>query len=162
MKKGYQLMGFLLYLDGGKAGLGDCLYALSTQDGENVERALCLANGRLSKRNVVAHEVLATVLGSEDLYRVLQPLLFDHSDTALKIYVKGDSLCGLAMLNSKISIKSTLLENGIQSYIDILTRITLEFKNSEIMVGYCQGEKNPADMMTKLFKDPCAIINCRF
>ena len=66
------------------------------------------------------------------------------------------------MLNNKVSIKSTLLENGIQSYIETLTKITLEFKNSEIMVGYCQGEKNPADMMTKLFKDPCAIINSSF
>ena len=55
------------------------------------------------------------------------------------------------MLNSKIAIKSTLLENGIQSYIDTLTRITLEFRKSEILIGYCQGEKNPADMMTKLF-----------
>ena len=52
----------------------DCVYALSSQDGENVERALCLANGRLSKRNVVAHEVLAGILGVEDLYRILQPL----------------------------------------------------------------------------------------
>ena len=48
VKKGYQLMGFLLYLDGGKTGLGDCLYVLSTLDGKNVERALCLTNGRLS------------------------------------------------------------------------------------------------------------------
>ena len=30
------------------------------------------------------------------------------------------------------------------------------------MKSYCQGEKNPADMMTKLFKDPCAIINSSF
>ena len=65
-------------------------------------------------------------------------------------------------MNSKIAIKSTLLENGIQSYIDTLTRITLEFRNSEILVGYCQGEKNPADMMTKIFKDPSTIINSRF
>ena len=82
----------------------------------------------------MAHEVLAKVLGSEDLYTLLQPLLYDHSETALKIYIKGDSLCGLVMLNSKIAIKSTLLENGIQSYIDTLTRITLEFRNSEILV----------------------------
>ena len=100
--------------------MGNCLYALSTQDGDNVERALCLANGLLSKRNLVAHEVLATVLGIEDLYRILQPLLFDHAETALKIFVKSDSLCGLAMLNNIIAIKSTLLENGIQSFIETL------------------------------------------
>ena len=92
-------------------------------DGVNIDKTLCLANGRPCKRNTVAHEVH----GSEDLHRLLQPLLYDHSETALKIYIKGDSLCGLAMLNSKIAIKSTLLENRIQSYIDTLTRITLEF-----------------------------------
>ena len=113
-------MGFLIYIDRGKVGMGDCLYALSTQDGENVERALCMANGRLSKRNVVDHEELATVLGIEDLYRILQPLLFDHAETALKIFVKSDSLCGLAMLNNIIAIKSTLLANGIQSFIETL------------------------------------------
>ena len=114
------MMGFLIYIDEGQAGMGDCLYALSTQDGENVERALCLANGLLSKRIVVAHEVLATVLGIEDLYRILQPLLFDHAETALKIFVKSDCLCGLAMMNNRIAIKSTLLENGIQSIIETL------------------------------------------
>ena len=91
------------------------MYALSTQDGEHVERALCLANLLLSKRIVVAHEVLATVLGIEDLYRILQPLLFDHAETALKIFVKSDSLCGLAMLNNIIAIKSTLIENGFKA-----------------------------------------------
>ena len=114
------MMCFLIYIDEGQAGMGDCLYALSTQDGENVERALCLANLLLSKRIVVAHEVLATVLGIEDLYRILQPLLFNHEETALKIFVKSDSLCGLAMLNNIIAIKSTLLENGIQSFIETL------------------------------------------
>ena len=63
------------------------------------------------------------------------------------------------MLNSKIAIKSTLLENTIQSYIDTLVRITIEFRNGEILLGYCQGERNPADVMTKFFKDPCSIIN---
>ena len=138
------------HLNGGKAGLGTCLYALSTMDGVNIDKALCLANGRLCKRNIVAHKILSKVLASEDLYRLLQPLLYDHSETALKIYIKGDSLCGLAMLNSEIAIKSTLLENAIQSYNDTLKRITLEFRNSEILVGYCQGERNPADVMTKL------------
>ena len=71
-------------------------------------------------------------------------------------------MCGLAMLNSKIAIKSTLLENAIKSYIDTLVRITIEFRNSEILLGYCQSERNPADVMTKLFRDPCSIINTTF
>ena len=92
-----------------------------------LKKALCLANGRLCKRNVVAREILSKVLGGEDLYRLLQPLLYDYSETALRFYIKGDSLCGLAMLNSQIAIKSTLMENAIKSYLDTLTRITIEF-----------------------------------
>ena len=127
VKRNHKLLGFLVYLDGGRPGLGSCLYAISTEDGEHIEKALCLANGRLCKRNVVAHEILSKVLGGEDLYRLLQPLLYDHSETALRFYIKGDSLCGLAMLNSQIAIKSTLMENAIKSYLDTLTRITIEF-----------------------------------
>ena len=125
--------------------------ALSSQNGEDVERALCIANGRLSKRNVVAHEVLAGVLGAEDLYKILQPLLFDHSETALRIYVKSDSLCGLAMMNNRIPVKSTLLGNGIQGFVETLTKITLEFQYSQVMVGYTPREKNSADFMMKMF-----------
>ena len=110
MKRNHKLLGFLIYLDGGRPGLGSCLYAISTEDDEHIEKALCLANGRFCKRNVIAHEILSMVLGGEDLYRLLQPLLYDHSETALRFYIKGDSLCGLAMLNSQIAIKSTFLE----------------------------------------------------
>ena len=55
-----------------------------------------------------------------------------------------------------------MLENAIRSYLDTLTKKTIKFKNSKILLGYCQSENNPADMMTKLFKDPCSIINSDF
>ena len=76
-------------MDGGKIGLGT---ALSSKDDEAVEKALCIANGRLGKRNIVAHEVLAGLLGAEHLYRLLQPLQFYHGDAALELYFKCDSL----------------------------------------------------------------------
>ena len=71
----HHLLGFLVYTDGGKIGLGSAIYALSSKENESIEKALCIANGRLSKRNIVEHEVLAELLGAEDLYRLLQPLL---------------------------------------------------------------------------------------
>ena len=55
---------FLVYVDGGRIVLGDSIYALSSQDGERGEKALCIANGRLCKRNIVAHEVLAELRGA--------------------------------------------------------------------------------------------------
>ena len=87
-------------------------------------------------RNIVAHEVLAELLGAEDLYKILQPLLFDHSETALRIYIKSDSLCGLAMLNNQISLKTTLLGNGIQGFIETITKIYLEIPQSMVQLGY--------------------------
>ena len=94
-------------------GLGSSKYALSSKEGEKVEKALCIANGRLCKRNIVAHEVLAELLGAEDLNRILQPLLFDHGDSALHFYFKSDTLCSMAMMNPQITLKNTLLDNGI-------------------------------------------------
>ena len=43
-----------------------------------------------------------------------------------------------------------------------MTRITIEFKRSKILLGYCQSENNPADLMTKIFRHPCSIINSDF
>ena len=105
VRRNHKLLGFLINHDGGRPGLGSCLYALRTEDDEHIKKALCLADGRLSKRNIVANEILSKVLAAEDLYKMVQPLLYDHSETALRFNIKGDSLCGLAMLNSQISIK---------------------------------------------------------
>ena len=124
-----------MYTDGGKIGLGTAIYALSSKENEGVEKALCIANGRLSKRNIVAHEVLAELLGAEDLYRLLQPLLFDHGDSALHFYFKSDSLCSLAMINPQVTLKNTLLDNGINGFIEEIKKISLEFPKSVIRVG---------------------------
>ena len=50
VKKDHKLLGFLVYLDGGRPGLGSVVYAVSTKDGVNIEKALCLANGKLSMK----------------------------------------------------------------------------------------------------------------
>ena len=57
----------MFYTNGGKIKLGSAIYSLSSKEGEKVEKALCVANGPLSKWNIVAHEVLR----AEDLYRLL-------------------------------------------------------------------------------------------
>ena len=51
----HHLLGFLVYTDGGKIGLGYAIYALSSKENESIEKALSIANGRLSKCNIVAH-----------------------------------------------------------------------------------------------------------
>ena len=70
----------------------------------------------------MVHGVLAGVLGAEDLYKIMQPLLFDHSGTALRTYFKSHSLCCFAMINNQISLKTTLLGNGIHGFIETITK----------------------------------------
>ena len=65
----------------------------------------------------------------------------------------------MAMMNPQITLKNTLLDNGINGFIEAITKISLEFPKSIIQVGYTETSRNPADYMTKLFQNPCAIIN---
>ena len=63
------------------------------------------------------------------------------------------------MMNPQITLKNTLLDNKINGLIDAITKISLEFPRSIIQVGYTETLRNPADYMTKLFHNPCVIIN---
>ena len=44
VKRNHKLQGFLVNHDGGRPGLGSCLYALSTENDKHVEKALCCPN----------------------------------------------------------------------------------------------------------------------
>ena len=70
-------------------------------------------------------------------------------------------MCSLAMMNPQVTLKNTLLDNGINGFIEEIKKISLEFPKSVIRVGYTETLKNPADYMTKLFSNPCMIINSR-
>ena len=72
-----------------------------------------------------------------------------------------DSTCTLAMLNPVLDLKNMLINNAIQSFKEGVSRISVQFPNANIMVGHLSGAENPADRMTKLFKDPIAIINSK-
>ena len=63
------------------------------------------------------------------------------------------------MLNPQVALKNTLLDNAVNGFVEELKKISLEFPKSMIKIGYTESLKNPADFMTKLFSDPCKIIN---
>ena len=65
----------------------------------------------------------------------------------------------MAMLNPQVALKNTLLDNAVNGFVEELKKISLEFPRSMIKIGYTESLKNPADFMTKLFSDPCKIIN---
>ena len=52
-----------------------------------------------------------------------------------------------------------LLFNAISAFKQSLEKISITFKNTEIMVGHISGEQNPSDYLTKLYADPINIIN---
>ena len=76
----------------------------------------------------------------------------------MDLYFKSDSLCSLVMLNPPVTLKSTLLDNGINGFIEEMKKISLEFPRSVIRVGYTETLKNPADYMTKLFTNSSLIV----
>ena len=65
------------------------------------------------------------------------------------------------MLNPVLDLKNMLINNAVQAFKEGVSRISVQFPNANIMVGHLSGTDNPADGMTKLFKDPIAIINSR-
>ena len=65
------------------------------------------------------------------------------------------------MLNPILDLKNMLINNAIQGFKEATSRISTQFPNATITVGHVAGTENPADGMTKLFKDPIAIINSR-
>ena len=61
------------------------------------------------------------------------------------------------MMNPAIEMKS----NAIQAFKDEVTKISIQFANANITIGHLAGSDKPADGMTKLFKNPMAIINSK-
>ena len=118
-----------------------------------------MTDSKICKRTVPSNEALAGKLGSEALFTLLQPLLYDHGGTALFLPFKSDSSCFLAMLNPQVDLKNVLLSNAVEAFRDDLRKISIAFPKAIITVGHIPGESNPADTMTKIFRDPIRVIN---
>ena len=122
-------------------------------------RNLCITRSKISKRNIVSHECLSGKLGAEALYTLLQPIIYDYWDKALFLGFKFDSTCTLAMLNPAIELKSMLLSNAVESFKEEVKKISIQFPNSTVTIGHLPGPANPADSITKLYRDPIEVIN---
>ena len=54
------LQGFVVSMDGGRLGFGCCVHSISSSTSQStLDRALCLCKSKISKRNIVSHEVLS-------------------------------------------------------------------------------------------------------
>ena len=126
---------------------------------DELYRSLAITRSKICKRNVVSHEVSAGKLGGEGLHCLLQPLAFDFWDKELLLPFKIDSTCFLAMLNSKIQLKNMLLMNAVAAFKEELMKISCMFPRARITIGHIPGNMNPADSLTKLYKDPISAIN---
>ena len=51
-------------------------------------------------------------------------------------------------------MKNVLLFNAVSAFKESLEKISITFKNTEIMVGHISGELNLSDYLTKLYPDP--------
>ena len=132
---------------------------LDVNEDESLLRSLAMTRSKIAKRNIVAHEVSAGKLGGEALRSLLQPLAFDFWNVELLLPFKTDSACFLAMLNSQIEMRNMLLMNAVAAFKEELIRISLTFPKARITIGHVAGVTNPADFLTKLYRDPIACIN---
>ena len=118
--QGYKLMGFVTSIDGAKCGYGTTIHVLGEKEDDNGEddtglrRRLVMTDSKICKRTVSSHEALAGKLGSEALFTLLQPLLYDHGGASLLLPFKGDNSCFLAMLNPQVELKNVLLQNAVE------------------------------------------------
>ena len=63
------------------------------------------------------------------------------------------------MLNPKLELKTVLYANAVEAFKEDLRRISIMFPQALITVGYISGNTNPADALTKIFRDPIEVIN---
>ena len=52
-----------------------------------------------------------------------------------------------------------MLQNAAEAFKEDLRKISIAFPKAIITVGHIPGPSNPADTMTKIFRDPIAVIN---
>ena len=118
----------------------------SEKEEEELLRSLAITRSKISKRNVVSHEVLAGKLSAEGLYSLLQPLAFDFWNKPLLLPFKIDSTCFLAMLNPQLELKSMLLTNAVESLKEEILKISIQFPLAMISIGHISGDLYPADI----------------
>ena len=63
------------------------------------------------------------------------------------------------MLNPRLELKTVPLAKAVEAFREELRRISTMFPQALITVGYIPGTTNPADALTKIFKDSIEIIN---
>ena len=85
---GYKLLGFVTSIDGAKCGYGTTIHVLGEKESSGEEdtglrRRLVMTDSKICKRTVPSNEALAGKLGSEALFTLLQPLLYDHGGAGL-------------------------------------------------------------------------------
>ena len=80
-------------------------------------------------------------LGSEALFTLLQPLLYNHGGASLLLPFKSDSSCFLAMLNPQVELKIILLQNAVEAFRDDLRRISIAFPKA--IAQWATSQENP-------------------
>ena len=85
--------------------------------------------------------------------------MYDRAHHSLLLPYKSNSSCVLAMLNPRLELKTVLLANAVEAFREELRRISTMFPQALITVGYIPWTTNPADALTKIFKDPIEIMN---
>ena len=119
---------------------------------------------QISKFSIPLNEGKASLLGVETLINLIQ-VIIQHPDidkTKLNIDVVVDASCLGHLLRPNIAIKNRVISNVINGIrADNLTILKL-LPDAIIRYGWGRGQKNPGDLLSKMFLTPGKIINSAF
>ena len=86
----------------------------------------------------------------------------DVNPDRLRVDLFLDASCLGHLLRPSISIKNRVINNVINNIRNKNTTILRLLPNTIIRYGWTRGDSNPADLTSKLFLTPSAIINSSF
>ena len=164
---GERLYGFLVAVDGSKVGYAGKVFCMkhSTINGiTRIVSTLAQSRSRLSKRNVIANETVARILGNNLLKDILKGIEQQIQGSSIHLINIGDSVASLFSFHEKTKLNNTLMVNASRKFYTSsreLVEECNELYNARLDVGYIETWQNPADAISKYEKNPIDVCNSK-
>ena len=155
----------LVACDGSAMAASASVYLLSTPTLSGPKESnIAVASSPISKFSIPLNESKASLFGIETVTNLVK-VIKRHPDvnpSKLNIDLVLDASCLGHLLRPNISIKNRVINNSVNNIVNNNLTILKLLPDAAIRYGWGRGEKNPADLTSKLFLTPSKIINSTF
>ena len=144
----------LVACDGSTMAASASVYLLSTPTSSGTKESnLAVASSFISKFSIPLNESKASLLGIKTVTNMVKVIkrLPDENPSKLKIDLVLDASCLGYLLRLNISIKDRVINNIINNISNNNRTILKLLPDTAIRYRWGRGEKNPADLTSKLF-----------